>query len=305
MQREEAAKKARVDAGKRRQQAAAEEEIKEAGKRMLEEAQKKAAAALSSATAAAAGPSRPPQATNGHSNGESSSRPTPSITPLDLTLILQFPPASNPEQKTLQHSLSRAYGPIAHVFIKDPVPAAAEPGGEKKKKPKPKGRRAIVEFQEGNWGGCWSCWRDVDVGDQQGRVEGLEGVKVKWAAGKTPDWVDWATPQAQGPDQAAARGRGPEAQAHPTGGVRAEVDPLAGASAGTRTTLPSFDSAPDFAKSTMADLLASHNRSRDDEVSKKRKEQEFESMTLLKMRQMERDRLAEQIRREEEEEGVA
>lgn len=266
-----------MDAGKRRKEEAAEEEIKEAGKRMLEEAQKRAsaAAALANSTSdKSAGPSRPRQSptSTSTSNANGHSLPQPRITPLDLTLILQFPPTSNPDQVALQHSLSRAYGPISHLFIIDPNLAPVVEG----KKKKPRGRKAIVEFAEGNWGGCWSCWHDVEDG-KLGDTVGLgEGVKVKWAEGKTPDWVDWASTQK------------PQRTSAPT--------PTA--------TLPSFDSAPDFGRSTMSDLLASHNRLRDDGVAKKRKEQEFESMTLLKMRQLERDRLAEQIRREEEEEGV-
>jgi DnaJ family protein C protein 17 len=50
----------------------------------------------------------------------------------------------------------------------------------------------------------------------------------------------------------------------------------------------------------MSELLASHNQSRNQEIDRKRKEQEFESMTILRMRQMERERLAEEIRLEEE-----
>jgi DnaJ family protein C protein 17 len=53
----------------------------------------------------------------------------------------------------------------------------------------------------------------------------------------------------------------------------------------------------------MSDLLASHNQNRTDERDRKRKEEEFESMTIFRMRQVERERLAEQIRREED--GVA
>jgi DnaJ family protein C protein 17 len=51
----------------------------------------------------------------------------------------------------------------------------------------------------------------------------------------------------------------------------------------------------------MADLLASHSRSKRDEVERKKQADEFESMTLLKMRQMERERLEAQIRAEEDE----
>lgn len=342
VQREEAAKQARVDATKRRQQEAAEEEIKEAGKRMLAEAQKRRAAAVSAGTAAAAaapssngaapGPSptsqhqstaagssaHPPSATT----STSTSVQTPTITPLDLTLILQFPPSSpstQTDQSELHQTLSRAYGPISHVFIKDPPASAptadvtgvevAGAGERPKKKAKTKGRKAIVEFQEGNWGGCWSCWKDLDsaastasatasaAGGNAGWA--LEGVKVKWAAGKIPDWVEWAA--SQRPRLPKVKGNS-EGTNGANGAAGSDTAQGGGAAPGTA---PSFDSAPDFARSTMADLLASHNQTRDDAASRKRQEQDFESMTLLRMRQLERDRLAEQIRREEEDEGVA
>jgi DnaJ family protein C protein 17 len=51
----------------------------------------------------------------------------------------------------------------------------------------------------------------------------------------------------------------------------------------------------------MSDLLASHNQSRTEKINQKKQADEFESMTILKMRQMERERLIEEIRREEEE----
>jgi DnaJ family protein C protein 17 len=47
----------------------------------------------------------------------------------------------------------------------------------------------------------------------------------------------------------------------------------------------------------MADLMAEHAGRKE----QKKKEEEFENMTLFRMRQAERDKLAEQIRLEEEE----
>lgn len=229
------------------------------------------------------------------------------------------------------------------MFLKDPPEKPAGAGGEgKTKKKKDKGKKAIVEFAKGNWGGCWACWRDHSD-ESANEMRGLEeGTKVKWAAGKIPDWVDWAERQRQRtqsggtdrerererategesrPDSATTRGRGIDDQASPNGlanGTRTNGANGANRANGgiglpggwgatadfttstpTPTPTPSFASAPDFGGTTMADLLAQHASGKE----AKRKEEEYESMTLLRMRQLERERIEEQIRRQEEEEG--
>ena len=251
----------------------------DAGKKMLEEAQRRAAATARSAGQAA--PTAAPTPTT--TTTSSGSKNQPPITPVDLTLILQFPAASNLTEG-LQDRLTASYGPINHVFIKDPPKVEAE--GSKKKKAK--GRKAIVEFKEGNWGGCWACWRDLEGGQ-----EGWEGVKVKWAAGDTPEWVAWSETH-RPPRQSVPNAP----QTHTNGrGTNPNID----TNTDTETeTLTTFSSAPNFGTSTMSDLLASHSQSRTDQVNRKKREDEFESMTLLKMRLMERERLIEEIRREEE-----
>jgi len=236
----------------------------DAGKRMLEEAQRRAAATAKSAGQAAPAILKPT------STATTSSQPP--ITSIDLTLILQIPSTSTLPDG-LQDRLTTSYGPINHVYIKSP-----EVEGKKKKK----GKKAIVEFKEGNWGGCWACWRDLEDGK-----EGWEGVKVKWAAGATPDWVAWS--ETHRPDQSQSRPTAPA------------PEPPRDTIPNTKTdALPTFTSAPNFGTTTMSDLLASHSQSRTDQVNRRKKEDEFESMTLLKMRQMERERLIEEIRREEE-----
>jgi len=267
-----------VDRARRRREEAAEEEIMDAGKRMLEEAQRRAAATAKTAGRAAPNPPTPVNA----SSSTSKTTSQPPITPIDLTLILQFPSTSTLSDG-LQDRLASSYGPVNHVFIKDP------PGVEGKKKKK--GKKAIVEFKEGNWGGCWACWRDLEDGK-----EGWEGVKVKWAAGATPDWVAWSethrpTPRSQ---PLTAESRDTDTRQHTKTTTNTNTNTNSDA------PLPTFSSAPNFGSTTMSDLLASHSQSRTDQVNKKKREDEFESMTLLKMRQMERDRLIEEIRREEE-----
>lgn len=257
----------------RRKQAAEEEEIKEAGRRMLVEAQKRAAAAASASASqssrAEAGPSR----SNGQ-NGTADAQPP--ISPEDLTIILQFPSTSTlpSTPPTLQPLLEGRYGPITHLIISEPPDTNGDTGKKKKKK----GRKAVVEFKQGNWGGCWACWKDHMDGAEGRRLE--DGVKARWAKGETPEWVAWADRQRQIP------GSG---DGGPGGGVDNGMAPAPRA--------PAFGSAPNLSTTSMADLMAEHAGRKE----QKKKEEEFENMTLFRMRQAERDRLAEQIRLEEEE----
>lgn len=302
---------------------------------MLEEAQKRAAA-----TAAAAANGNKHNGTNGQTpnangsgsgfgTGSSSERYTnsngtgsgsgskqPPIAPVDLTLIIQFPPSSSTpiveSEDNIQESLSAKYGPISDILIKSP-PQEGVGEGSTKKKSKKKGRKVIVEFKEGNWGGCWSCWKDIENGNFrgiQGQEEGEgEGVKVKWAGGEVPKWVEWATNQPHprrtphpnpnpNSNSQASTLRIPSPTSNPS--FNPGTNPVGAPSFGF-TSGSGSGSIPDFTTSTMSDLLSSHTKSRDEALSRKKQEQDFESMTLLRMRQMERERLAEQIRREEEE----
>jgi DnaJ family protein C protein 17 len=302
--REEEAKRSKVEAVKRKQQQAEEEAIKDAGRQMLEEAQRRAAAAASAAASTKSSTASPSASTPKPGDAASSSTSNavggpPEITPIDLTLVLQFPSSSSSSITTssssLQSTLVSRYGLISHVVLKEPPEkdATAEAGGKKKKKGK--GKRAIVEFGKGNWGGCWACWRDhSDTQPEGGAVSGLEdGVKAKWAGGKTPDWVEWAEKQRPAPPSA----NGTNADGR-TGVSARGFNCVANGNTEEDVPAPSFGSAPDFGGTTMAHLLAQHSRSKES----RRREEEYESMTLLRMRQMERERLAEQIRREEEDE---
>lgn len=258
-----------MEAVKRRQQAAEEERIQEDGRRMVEEAQKRAMAAASSSTpsqngASHAGPSR--------ANGTSVSDPQPQISSEDLTIILQFPSFSTlpSTYEGLQPVLEGRYGPLSLLIVTEPPEIA----GKKKKK----GRKAIVEFKQGNWGGCWACWKDhSDTGnDGEKRSRRLEeGVTARWPKKEVPEWVAWADRQ----QKSSTNG---------TNGHAHEPDPL-----------PSFHSAPNLSSTSMADLMAEHAGRKET----KKKEEDFENMTLFKMRRAERDRLEEEIRRQEEEEA--
>ncbi|ORX34034.1 hypothetical protein BD324DRAFT_193290 [Kockovaella imperatae] len=311
--REENAKKAKVEQVQRRREQAEEEEIKEAGKKMLEEAQRRAAAASAAAavtakqsngssthgattftdSSAQAGPSRSSQPSSTKTNGHASS-PPPKITSDDLTLILTFPPLSTvpSSSSSLQSILESRYGPIAHLILKDPPAPVPDVGGGGRKKKKGKGKKAVVEFSSGNWGGCWACWQDHVDGEIEHSAQHLDqGIKVRWLKGETPSWIEWASNQGQ------------DRPLNGTGTHHADI-PSSATNGTLRNLPPSFGSAPELGNggTTMADLLASHKASKDAERAKRAKEDEFESMTLLRMRQSERQRLADQIRREEEEE---
>jgi DnaJ family protein C protein 17 len=260
----------------KRKREAEEEDIKEAGRRMLEEAQKRAAAASAATTSTTT-----PSTSNGSSSNATSQ---PNITPLDLTLSLLIPTSSPlaSSSSTLQSAITAKYGTINHIILRDPPPL--EPG-KKKRKP----AKAIVEFEKGNWGGCWACWVDHAEDKQRSGSTGLgEGVRVKWAKGEVPDWVQWAEKQS-----------------------KAEIDPNPGIQDSVRkeasVPAPAFGSAPDIgfnagSGTTMEALLAQHARGREEERKSKAAREEFESMTLLKMRRMERERLEAEIRRQEEQE---
>lgn len=249
MRREEDAKKARSDALARRREKAEEEDVREAGRRLVEEARKRREAA-----AAAQVQAERPKA--------SSSKPPP-ISSEDLTIAITLPLDSGFTQESLEATLSAKYGKVSGVIL--------APGKAKEGK-KARGPRAIVEFAQGNWGGCWACHHDG----------GVPGGKAKWAGGEVPRWVGWAEEQGH-----SARSVG--------NGV---ADPVGGG--GT------FSSAPDF--STMApgreheDRIQREERKRQAALDAAAEASALESATLFAMRQRERERLAEHIRREEAEE---
>ncbi|WVQ75803.1 hypothetical protein IAR50_005436 [Cryptococcus sp. DSM 104548] len=280
VEREEQAKKARVEQQQRRRQEADEESIKDAGKRMLEEAQRRAMAA-SAGTAAPPAPA--PAIRKSARNGENA----PDITPESLTLILILPPTATISQAQLLKNLVDSYGAITHLILSDALPSTSAISVEGTKKKKTKSRKAVLEFAAGNWGGCYSCWKDVE--DRNSEKLGVDGVKAKWAAGEAPSWVEWAE------TQLPSRRRPSET---PASSFSFPHPPPSSA-----TTAPSFSSAPAFSSSTsMADLLALHAKEKSSNDELKRKRAEAESLTLSRMRMMERERLEAEIKRQEEEE---
>ncbi|WVF69620.1 hypothetical protein IAT40_004398 [Kwoniella sp. CBS 6097] len=244
----------------------------------------------------------------------------PEITPVDLTLVITLPPASSiSSTEDLSKELTNKYGPISQCVFTDP------PKVEGKKK---KAKKGIVEFADSNWGGCWACWKDIESANGKGiGGEGAgEGAKVRWAKGEIPAWIEWAERQNKNKREAVQHetngdgngNGGASGTASNTQRNRNSTTSATGFTLPSQPTDPSstatfsFDSAPDFGNPSangngngngngisMASLLATHNAKRSEDDERRRKAQEFESMTLLRMRQLERDRLEEQIRRDE------
>lgn len=166
--REAQAKKARADRAKASVQLHEENEIKEQGRKLREAAQLRAQQASKPPA-----PTLPPR--------DETVQPT--ITSTDLTLSLQLAVNDNPKAESssqaLQSALSDRYGPISLLVMTEPKATSK----------KPKGKKAIVEFAAGNWGGCWACWNDHNG---NGSREVIKGMKAKWATGEAPAWVGWA-----------------------------------------------------------------------------------------------------------------
>jgi DnaJ family protein C protein 17 len=278
--REEETKRAKANASQRFAQETEEEAIKQAGRKMRE-AMQKASAPQTTATPSTNISRPPPTGTR------------PSMTPVDLTLTLQFPADSDPattsllsSSTTLEPRITSLYGPVNFVILKEPATDAPE------KKKKRRGARAIVEFKESNWSGCWACWKDhvVDSGTGRARRPLVQGTKVKWATkdGATPEWVNWAE------QQHATNGSTP---------LTAPADPVY-----SNTTRPSAKVSSSFAASFASSFPTPEER-RQQEIQRAKVQAEraaaedYEGATLFKMRQIEKEKLEAEIRRQEEDEA--
>ncbi|KAJ9121426.1 hypothetical protein QFC24_004764 [Naganishia onofrii] len=283
--REEEAKKAKKNAVQRHAEANEEEAIKEAGRKMREAMQKahlQAQTPKSEETRPSA-PSRPTTA-------------RPPMTPADLTLTLQFPPESSfvdflASTTTLEPRITSLYGPVNFVILKEANSMMDSAEGGKKKK-KNKGAKAIVEFKESNWTGCWACWRDHVTDPIQGKPRRplVAGTKARWINkdGTTPEWIAWAESQ--------------HSSTPSTTPLTAPTEPLAYAS--DRTSKVSSSFAASFAASFPT---AEERRQQDARAAKadaaKTAAENYENATLLKMRQLERERLEAEIRKQDEQDA--
>lgn len=265
-----------MNASQRAAQETEEEAIKQAGRQMREAMQK----AHLDAQAAVKPTAVTPAATSEPTAAPSSST-RPAMTAPELTLTLQFPAESTGidflgSSATLEPVFTARYGPVNFFILKDP-PSAASAAGKRKK---PRGPKAIVEFKESNWQGCWACWRDHVAKPARPLVE---GTKVKWATpeGAVPPWIAWA-------------------ETHRPSGFNTPPPPSP-----PPPTAPKISSA--FASSFASSFPTPDERRQRDAQSAKADAartaaEEYESATLFKMRQMERERLEAEIRRQEEEE---
>lgn len=266
----------------------------------MEEAQKRAAAAAAAAATATAQAPKAPETATSEPTGGTKDKPT--ITPEDLTILLTLPASSTITSSDLQTRLTTLYGPIAHLIL-PPVPLSQKAAESKDgKKKKPKSRKAIVEFASGNWGGCYACWMDHETG------RGMEGVKAKFGSGEVPAWVAWAAEtQKPGRRPSPAASGGDQQINNANGYAPPKTSFTIPTTTSTPASPPSFTSAPDFfaasdGEVSMADLLAKHAQKKSAKSEEDRRRQELESMTLSRMRMMEREKLEAGIRRQEEEE---
>lgn len=283
--REEEAKRAKANTSQRAAQETEEEAIKEAGRKMRETMQKASTAQTTAAT---------PPVNNAPRPSPTGTRPP--MTPVDLTLTMQFPADADPATSSmlcsstaLEPRITSLYGPVNFVILKEPSTAD---GSEKKKKKKPRGARAIVEFKESNWSGCWACWKDhmVDSGTGKARRPLVQGTKVKWATqdGTIPEWIHWAE------QQHASNGDPP---------LKTPADPVY-----PNITRPSAKISSSFPASFASSFPTAEERRQQEIRNAKAKAEraaadDYEGATLFKMRQLERERLEAEIRRQEEEEA--
>ncbi len=189
----------------------------------------------------------------------------PPISPQDVTLTLQFPSVPMDTLPPFLTSTEALTAQIGQRYgpVEHVVLMNGKPGDKKK------GGKAIVEFKTRNWDGCWACWRDHQEGGGL-----LPKTKVKWAGGEAPAWISWAEKQHQ-----SMKPNATESITPPSMNNNSQRPP------GPATSFPAFGSSVPPPSNT--------TNGKDD----------LESTTLLRMRQLERERMAERMRREEEEEA--
>jgi len=141
----------------------------------------------------------------------------------------------------------------------------------------------MIVFESSNLGGCWALWKDC----RSGRG-GWEGVKAKWGNnGVEPEWVGrLGRAKKEEVDSSATT-------TEPSLGTSTTTTGFSNGGAGGGSGVPSFSFDPTAATggggaSTSGPPPPPEN---------------YESSTLLRMRQAERERLEREIREEEMEDG--
>jgi DnaJ family protein C protein 17 len=277
--REEAFKRAKQDQAARAHANQAEASVQDQGKRMREAA---AAAQLAAQEFARMEVKRAhTESLNARAKSEekaaSSASSDGSIPDLQRTLRLSLPLPQSAAIATSTDSLAAhllpTYGRISDCVILPPKPAKKKSkGGDLKEQ-----ASAMVVFGKDNLGGCWALWEDCRTGRR-----GVEGWRAKWAEGGVePEWVarlGRGQQQATLSQPAAAPASSPSS-AVPTAPAPAfSFDPSVPPPPSAESTIPS---PPMFSAPGPS-------------------EADYESATLLRMRQAERERLEREIREADE-----
>lgn len=323
LEREKAAKRQKELEKEEADREAQEEAIKAAGRKMREQAAAAAQAAQQDAASvnksrmdsripkesgtrdSGNGSSSHPHPTRGDASS-TTSRPMPPIDASDLTLTLQFPSIPDPtlvppylaSLPALEDKIRTLYGPTSFVVLKSPPSTETTAGNGSSSKRK--GHRAIIEFAPSNWSGCWACWKDHARKSSEGGRPLLPGTKVKWAssggttAGGEPAWVAWAEEtQSQAHAQRDAAKQAASAEV-----PSATIPQSRNGPGGQQPFASSFPSSFPAPPSTKQNPQAASAFSSSSSSSSG----DYEAQTMFRMRQMERQRLEDEIRRQEAEE---
>jgi len=307
--REEEAKRAKLDSARRHAEASAEADVQEQGRKMREQA----AMAVETARLQAIEEEKQrlrelnaPSGLNGSGLGSRSAtngQDVVEITSLDLTLMIQFP--AGEEQSiassadTFRSALSARYGPLENIdLLPQAGPSTTKPDDVKsaKKQKKPKGPRWAVEFKRSNRDGCWACWKDHLEAEGKSARPLVKGLKVKFAGkkdGESPAWV--------------ARSSAGNNNGHPP--MDQSIPPIASKPNATPAAPPISNAfASSFSPSTFPTVPSSfptpESKRKQQEIERERAAvDDFESGILFRMRQQEREKLEQEIRRQEAEEA--
>lgn len=280
-ERERAFKKARVEKQKEEVVRWQEtERIKEDGRKLREQREQELKRRQEEAEAAAM------------STAQDEDEP-PSLDPLDTTVRIKFIVKTHPELTSAAAiaSLLSQFGPTDSDSIVLSLKASKKSSAEDKK---PKYGTALVPFKQ--------------IGDAfaavcaSGRPERkLEGVEITWVGGKEPQILGWLKKMGKLGGQAEGASRPPLAQEHtgPSHGpstsdgqkaslFKGQSQPHS-SGAGAFSSFPS--TFPDLSKPPPSASPAANVPGMD-----------YESLTLMRLRQAERERLEREIRQREEEE---
>jgi len=203
---------------------------------------------------------------------EKSELEPPSIGTLDTTVRLKYPLSSQPSLTTAE-SISSLLAPFGAVDTGD-ILVSLKPAPPKK----PKRGIALVPFKQ--------------IGDAfavvcaSGREErGLKDIEVSWAEGKEPELIEWLK-------KLGKLGSGGQEKKAASADATSK-SPASNAPAESDATFSSFPSTfPDFSESTFAP------------TSTNVPGLDYEALTLMRMRQAERERMERQIREQEAEEEL-